>query len=85
MAKNTSILLGDHFNAFIEEQIASGRFSSASDVMRAALRLLEHEEGKLKALRQVLQEGLDSGPAEPFDFDEFLTELHAEADAEQNA
>jgi antitoxin ParD1/3/4 len=85
MAKNTSILLGDHFNAFIEEQVASGRFSSASDVVRAALRLLEREEDKLKALRQALQEGLDSGPAEPFDFDEFLAEMNAEADAEQNA
>jgi antitoxin ParD1/3/4 len=85
MPKNTSISLGDHFNTFIEEQVASGRFSSASDVVRAALRLLEREEDKLKALRKALQEGLDSGPAEPFDFDEFLAELHAEADAEQNA
>lgn len=85
MSKNTSISLSEHFNSFIEQQIASGRFSSASEVVRAGLRLLEREEDKLKALRLALQEGLDSGEPEPFDFDEFLTEMHAEADTEQDA
>ena len=46
MAKNTSILLGNHFENFINEEIASGRFSSASEVIRTALRLLELEEEK---------------------------------------
>jgi antitoxin ParD1/3/4 len=85
MARNTSISLGDYFNGFIEEQVASGRFSSASEVVRAGLRLLEREEKKMAALRQALQEGLDSGEPTPFDFDEFLAEMHAEADAEQDA
>jgi antitoxin ParD1/3/4 len=41
MSKNTPFSLGDHFTAFIEAQIAQGRYGSASDVTRAGLRLLE--------------------------------------------
>ena len=44
MAKNTSILLGDYFDDFIREQITTGRYSSASEVVRAALRMFEEEE-----------------------------------------
>ncbi len=69
MAKNTSIALGEHFQSFVEEQIASGRFRSVSEVVRAGLRLLEEREAKLDALRNALKEGIESGPAEPFDFD----------------
>jgi antitoxin ParD1/3/4 len=50
MAKNTSILLGDHFDKFINSQIQSGRFSSASEVVRAALRIFEQEEHKKNEL-----------------------------------
>lgn len=46
MAKNTSILLGDYFDKFIHHQIQTGRFSSASEVVRTALRLFEQEEHK---------------------------------------
>jgi len=80
MSKNTSVSLGDHFNSFVEEQVTSGRFASASEVIRAGLRLLEAEEAKLQKLRAALQEGLDSGAPEPFDFEDFIAELHAEAD-----
>ena len=48
MARNTSILLGDHFEEFILSEIASGKYSSASEVIRTALRLLEQEEEKKK-------------------------------------
>lgn len=73
MSKNTSIALGDHFQSFVEEQIAQGRFASTSEVVRAGLRLLEEREAKLVALRKAIQEGIDSGPAEPFDFDHFIS------------
>lgn len=72
MSKNTSISLGDHFAAFIEGQVAKGRFGSASDVVRAGLRLLEEHETKLAALRSALIEGEKSGPSEPLDIDAFV-------------
>lgn len=43
MAKNTSVSLGDHFDQFVEQLIASGRYASASEVIRAGLRKLEDE------------------------------------------
>ena len=67
MGKNTSISLGNHFESFIEQSIHQGRFSNASEVVRAGLRLLEEEEGKLANLKKVVQEGLDSGTANNFD------------------
>jgi antitoxin ParD1/3/4 len=72
MAKNTSVVIGDHFAAFIEGQVAAGRYGSASDVVRAGLRLLEEQEAKLEALRTALIEGEESGIATEFDFDDFL-------------
>ena len=72
MGRHTSLSLGDHFAEFIEEQIASGRFTSASEVVRAGLRLLEENEARLSALRGALVEGERSGEPEPFDFDKFL-------------
>jgi antitoxin ParD1/3/4 len=72
MGKNTSFSLGDHFSGFIEEQVTQGRFSNASDVVRAGLRLLEEQETKLAALRAALIDGEKSGPSTPFDFDAFI-------------
>ena len=72
MAKNTSVSLNDHFAAFIDNQVAGGRYGSASDVVRAGLRLLEEQEAKLEALRAALEDGEASGFLEEFDFDEFL-------------
>ena len=77
MAKNTSITLGEHFDGFIKVQIKSGRFGSASEVVRAGLRLLENTETKLETLRLMLNEGEQSGIAD-YDHDEFIVELDSD-------
>jgi len=64
MQKNTSVTLGKHFEMFITEQIKNGRFSSASEAIRAGLRLLEEKEIKLTALRRALEDGENSGYGE---------------------
>lgn len=74
MAKNTSISLGEHFDGFIARQLESGRYSSASEVVRAALRLLENSESKLDALRRILNEGEQSGLTD-YSYSAFIAEL----------
>ncbi|WP_288348934.1 type II toxin-antitoxin system ParD family antitoxin [uncultured Thalassospira sp.] len=78
MARNTSVSLGEHFNGFIDGQVKSGRYGSASDVVRAGLRLLEEHEAKVKALQEALIDGEQSGPAKPFDGDAFLARMKTE-------
>ncbi len=75
MSKNTSVSLDNHFTSFIEAQIAEGRYSNASDVMRAGLRLLEEHEAKLAALRAALIEGEQSGQSLPFDIETFVARM----------
>ena len=77
MAKNTSITLGDHFDSFIANQMQSGRYGSASEVIRSALRLLETQETKMNTLRQLLVEGEESGVSD-YDLDSFINELDNE-------
>ncbi|MDR7156656.1 MULTISPECIES: type II toxin-antitoxin system ParD family antitoxin [Sphingobium] len=71
-SKTTSVALGDHFREFAERKVSEGRYGSTSEVIRAGLRMLESEEQKLEALRAAIQEGLDSGPGQEFDFDAWL-------------
>jgi antitoxin ParD1/3/4 len=78
MSKNTSVALGDHFAGFVERQVAEGRYGSASEVIRAGLRLLEEHETKVKALRDAISAGIESGHAADFDFDDFLERKHRE-------
>ena len=72
MAQNTSISLGDHFGAFIAQQISQGRYGSASEVVRAGLRQLEAHETQLATLRAALEDGESSGASSGFDADAFL-------------
>jgi antitoxin ParD1/3/4 len=70
----SSYTLGEHFERFVRSLIGSGRYASASEVMRDGLRLLEEREkmreARLAALRADIRDGLDSGPAEPLDMAE---------------
>mgnify|MGYP000857116382 FL=1 len=72
MSVNTSVSLDDHFAGFIASQVGSGRYRSASEVIRAGLRLLEDRETEMLALREALASDEASGQAEPFDFDAFI-------------
>ncbi len=76
MAKNTSILLGDYFDNFINSQVKTGKFSSASEVVRAALRMFEQEETKKDTLIKELKKGEKSGFVENFSRETFLDSLH---------
>jgi antitoxin ParD1/3/4 len=71
MTMATSYSIGKHFEAFIERLIASGRYSTASEIIRDGLRIIEEREqrreAKLEWLRAEIQKGLDSGPALEFD------------------
>jgi len=76
MAKNTSILLGEYFDNFINDQIKSGKYSSVSEVVRTALRMFEHDELKKTELIKELQKGEKSGFIKDFDRTSFLKNLH---------
>ena len=77
MGKNTSILLGDYFESFVNEKISSGKYSSVSEVIRNALRLMESEENKTKILINELKIGEKSRMIKNFDRNENLKKLHA--------
>lgn len=72
MATNTSISLDEHFATFLADQVGEGRYRSASEVVRAGLRLLEEQELQISALRAALVAGEASGEAEAFDFEAFI-------------
>lgn len=56
---STSLTLGDHWEVFIKNEVASGRYGSASEVVRDALRTLEERKTKLEALQKHLGEGAE--------------------------
>lgn len=77
MARNISVTLGDHFQGFITEQVQAGRYGSASEVVRAGLRLLEEHEAAVKALQAALAAGGDSREPKAFDPDAFLARMRS--------
>ena len=79
IARNTSISLGVHFDGFISQQIQIGRYGSASEVVRAGLRLLENSESKLDVLRRMLIGGEQSGVSD-YNYDKFVAELEESRD-----
>ena len=77
MSKNTSISIGDHFANFIDTQVQAGRYGTASEVVRAGLRMLEEHEAKVKALQDALIAGEESGPPASFDNEAFQQRMRA--------
>ena len=77
MGRNTSVSLGNYFEKFVDESVSEGRFKNASEVIRAGLRLLEEEESKVIALRNAIQDGIESGIAQDFDPKKHLESLKA--------
>ncbi|MDG1707771.1 MAG: type II toxin-antitoxin system ParD family antitoxin [Emcibacteraceae bacterium] len=75
MSKTTSIALGEHFNGFVTEQVSAGRYGSASEVVRAGLRILEEHEAKHQALQHAITVGIESGVAENFSMEQLQQEL----------
>lgn len=75
-SKNTSITLGEHFEKIIHSSIESGRYASASEVIRAGLRLVDEQEQKIKLLREAIEAGENSGYVKDFDPVKHLAGLH---------
>lgn len=80
MAKTTSIALGAPFQEFARRKVESGEFGSTSEVVREAMRRYIAEDERRDALNAALKEGLESGPAQPFDWDKFMERHFGSAD-----
>lgn len=76
------VSLTHELELLVTELVQSGRYRSASEVVRDGLRLLavrnECDRVKLEALRRKIQEGIDSGPVAPLDMDEIIASARAE-------
>ena len=77
MSRNTSIVIGNTDDKFIKSQIKKGRFGSASEAVRAGLRLLEEQELKIERLRSAIKDGETSGPATAFNMGDYLKAKHS--------
>lgn len=82
-----TLRLGEYWDRFIEEQLEDGKYSSNSEVIRDALRLLEDEKEKQKMedLRQALIEGEESGDAGELDMDKILKSAQEEIKRRQKS
>ncbi len=78
MNKHSTLALDQHSTSFIDRQVEEGNFESASEVVLAGLQLLEERQEKIGALRAAIEEGENSGPPQPFDFDAFIARKHRE-------
>ncbi|MBR4802869.1 MAG: type II toxin-antitoxin system ParD family antitoxin [Bacteroidales bacterium] len=78
MGRTVTVALGQYYEDFIKSSISAGRYNNASEVIRAALRRLEEDEARFKALRSALMEGETSADVEDFDFNSFMRGLKEE-------
>jgi antitoxin ParD1/3/4 len=76
MSRNTSVTLGHHFEQTIDKSIASGRYSSASEVIREGLRLVDEREQRIKILHEAIEAGERRGYIKNFDPIKHLEELN---------
>ena len=76
MSKNTSVLLGDRYEKFIAKEVSTGRYNSASEVIRTALRLLQDREETRHNLKKALAAGEKSGYVDDFNPEKNLESLH---------
>ena len=79
----TSLSLGKHWEAFIKNEIASGRYGSASEVVRDALRKMEEHKSKLETLRIHLREGAAQAERGEFVKNYSIENVIGELDAEE--
>lgn len=79
---NTSMSLGEHWEHFIRSEVASGRYASASEVVRDGLRALEERKARLEALRTHLAEGAEQARRGAFVEDYSIKSVIAALDAE---
>lgn len=77
MAKTTSVALGDHFTKFLSAQVSSGRYGSASEVVRASLRLLEEREARLADLRAEIDKGEAGAWITDVELDDLFAEIRS--------
>ena len=62
-----NVSVGERWEGFVEEVVKSGRYGSASEVVREGLRLVEEREAKLKALRETIEASIARGGSHTFD------------------
>ena len=59
----TSVALSAHFESFIQQQVKSGRYNNASEVVRAGLRLLEDQHARAKMQHEEMRAAIAAGRA----------------------
>lgn len=76
MNEVTTVTVSGELAEFIEARISAGDYASETEVIAAALALLRDEVDGLAAIKAAIEEGEASGEPQPFDFDEFLQDMH---------